>query len=302
MKRIVEAKKLYDGLNTVRDLIDNSAKLYGNKAFIKYLNGDSVEEKSFITLRENSLALCRYIRSICPERMHIAIIGKTSYEYITALTGILVSGNVFLPFAPNTSADEAVMLFEDGDVDALFYESDYEETAQKILSKYDKLKVAVNMGDADWFADIYERFSSQSEYANLSDVEIDPYECAAIIYTSGTTGIRKGVMLSSANLIANVTYPEIELSSDDVYLSVLPMHHIFCFSCDYFKPLIDGLTVCLNGEISNIGRSLSIFQPTTMRLVPMICESLIRKVNILQKRFPELHVTSQECRERRYRC
>ena len=204
-RRIAEIKEMYQGINTVRDLIDNSAKLYGDKPFIKYLNGDDIVEKSFITLRENSLALCRYIRSICPDKMHIAIIGKTSYEYITALTGILVSGNVFLPFAPNTSAEEAVMLFEDGDVDALFYESEYEETARQIKDKYDRLKVSVNMGDAEWFKDIYEKYSSDSEYALLSEIELNPEECAAIIYTSGTTGVRKGVMLSSANLIANVT-------------------------------------------------------------------------------------------------
>ena len=210
MERFAEIKELYKGINTVRDLIDNSAKVYGDKPFIKYLNGDEIVEKSFITLRENSLALCRYIRDLCPDRMHIAVIGKTSYEYITALTGTLVSGNVFLPFAHNTSAEEAATLFEDGDVEALFYESDYEETAQQILQKYDRLKVAVNMGDSEWFKDKYEKYSSDSEYASLSEIELNPDDCAAIIYTSGTTGVRKGVMLSSSNLIANVTYPEIE--------------------------------------------------------------------------------------------
>ncbi|MBQ9851185.1 MAG: AMP-binding protein [Clostridia bacterium] len=288
LKNIFEINEVYASIHTVRDLIDSSAERFGDKAFIKYLSGDEIIEKSFVTLRENSLALCRYIRSICPERMHIAVIGKTTYEYITALTGTLVSGNVFVPLAPNTSAEEAVMLFEDGDVTAIFYESAYEETAKKIVEQYDKLKVVVNMGDAAWFDDIYKRFGSDSEYAQLSEIELDPKACAAIIYTSGTTGVRKGVMLSSENLIANVTYPEIELADDDVYLSVLPMHHIFCFSCDYFKPLLDGLTVCLNGEIANIGKNLAVFQPTTMRLVPMICETLIRKVNILHKRFPDL--------------
>ena len=73
---------------------------------------DEIIEKSFNTLRENSLALCRYIRCVCPDRMHIAVIGKTSYEYITAMTGALVSGNVFVPFAPNTTVEEGVNLFE----------------------------------------------------------------------------------------------------------------------------------------------------------------------------------------------
>ena len=110
----------YAKVNTVRDLIDLAAERYGDKPFIKYLEGDRITEKSFSELRSNSLALSRYIRSICPRRMHIAVIGKTTYEYITALTGTLVSGNVFVPFAPNISVNEACELFADGDVEALF--------------------------------------------------------------------------------------------------------------------------------------------------------------------------------------
>ncbi len=281
-------KDFYAKIRTVRDLIDNSAELYGNKTFIKYLDGEKIVEKSFVELRENSLAICRFIRSVCPERMNIAVIGKTSYEYITALTGTLISGNVFVPFAPSTTAEEACELFESGDIGAVFYENSYEETARAIKEKYGKLKTVVNMGDGAWFAEIYDKYSSSSQYAYLSDVELNPTECAAIIYTSGTTGKRKGVMLSSDNLLSNVTYPEFEMVDEEVYLSVLPMHHVFCFSADYFKPLLDGFTVCLNGDIGNIGRSLQAFEPTTMRAVPMICETLIRKVAILHKRFPEL--------------
>ena len=278
----------YSKIHTVRDLIDNSAETYGDKSFIKYLSGEKIIEKSFTELRENSLAICRYIRSVCPDKMHIAVIGKTTYEYITVLTGILISGNVFVPFAPNISAEEAVRLFEAGDIEAVFYESEFDDKVKEISRKYKKLKTIVNMGNADWFTKIYKKYSSTSEYAKLSEIELDPKECATIIFTSGTTGNRKGVMLSSENLIANITYPELELSADDVYLSVLPMHHIFCFSCDYFKPLLDGLTVCLNGNMADIGKNLSVFQPTTMRLVPMICETLIRKVNIIHKKYPEL--------------
>ena len=59
----------YAKVNTVRDLIDLAAERYGDKPFIKYLEGDGITEKSFSELRSNSLALSRYIRSICPRRM-----------------------------------------------------------------------------------------------------------------------------------------------------------------------------------------------------------------------------------------
>lgn len=286
----------YSKLHTVRDLLENSANVFGEKTFIKYFDGDEIAEKSFIDLRDNSLAICRYIRSVCPERMHVAIIGKTSYEYITAMTGALVSGNVFVPFAPNTTVEEGVELFEDGDIEALFYEDAFAETAKAIAEKYGKLKVCVNMGNADWFEDIYAKYGADSEYAALSEVELNPDDCVTIIYTSGSTGKRKGVMLSSTNLIANITYTEFEHDTHETLVSVLPMHHIFCFTSDYFKSLLEGFTVCLNGDITNLARSLQTFQPTTMRLVPMICETLIRKIAILHKRFPQL--TAREAAEK----
>ncbi len=289
-------KDFYERIRTIRDLIDNSAEMYGNKTFIKYLSGDDIIEKSFAELRENSLAVCRFIRSVCPKKMNIAVIGNTSYEYITALTGTLISGNIFVPFAQSTSAEEACELFENADIEAFFYENSYEEAAKKITEKYKRLKTVVNMGNADWFSEIYKKYSSASEYASLSEVELSESECAAIIYTSGTTGKRKGVMLSYKNLLSNVTYPEFEMIDEETYLSVLPMHHVFCFSSDYFKPLLDGITVCLNGDIGNIGRSLLRFNPTTMRAVPMICETLIRKVIILHKKFPSL--TPREAAEK----
>lgn len=290
--KVAELKKFYSQFHTVRDLIDIGAERFAGKPFIKYLNSsDEVVEKSFIDLRDNSLAICRYIRSVCPQKLHIGIIGKTSYEYITAMTGALVSGNVFVPFAPNITVDEAVALFDQGDIEALFYEAAFEETAKAIQERYGRLKVCVNMGNADWFADIYAKYGHDSEFAPLSEIELNPEDCATIIYTSGTTGKRKGVMLSSANLIANVTYTEFE-QADEVLLSVLPMHHIFCFTSDYFKSLLEGFTVCLNGDLSNMAKSLQIFQPTTMRMVPMIAETLMRKINILHKRFPQL-----TCRE-----
>ena len=191
----------YSKFHTVRDLIDNSAEIYGKKPFIKYLVDDEIIEKSFIDLKENSLAICRYIRSVCPERMHIAIIGKTSYEYITAMTGALVSGNVFVPFAPNTTVEEGVELFEAGDIEALFYEDEFAETAKAIAEKYGRLKVLVNMGNADWFADLYEKYGDNSEYASLSEVELNPEECATIIYTSGTTGKRKALCFLRQTLL-----------------------------------------------------------------------------------------------------
>ena len=79
---------------SVRELLDSGAEKYGDSTFIKFIRNDVVEERSFIKVRSDSLAVCRWIRSLSEKRMHVAIIGKSNYEYITCLSGILISGNV----------------------------------------------------------------------------------------------------------------------------------------------------------------------------------------------------------------
>ena len=68
-------------------------------------------------------------------------------------------------------------------------------------------------------------------------VHIDPHEdVVAIPYSSGTTGLPKGVMLTHANLVANIvqTAGALGLHEDDVMLGVLPFFHIY------------GMTVIMN--------------------------------------------------------
>ena len=138
-------------IQTVRELLDTAARDYGNRTFIKFADGDNIIEKSYITLRDNSYAISRYIRSFSQERMHIAIIGKTNYEYLTCLTGILISANVSVPFAPDISVEEACDLFERADIDMLFYEDDFEPSAKEISRRYGKFKNMVNLGSRETF-------------------------------------------------------------------------------------------------------------------------------------------------------
>lgn len=276
---------------TVRDLIDRGAQIYEDKTFIKFVRDGKIEERSYRTTQQNALAVCRWIRSLSQSRMHVALISKTSYEYITCLTGILISGNVAIPFSPDISATEATKLLERADVDLLLFENEFSDKAAKIKEGYPGLKYAVNIGDESYFNHIYQTYDNHSKFASLSDFEVEPDDCACMIYTSGTTGVRKGVMLSTNALVGNIMYHDYStdiFNETDVALSVLPMFHIYCFTGDYLKNLKDGLQVALNGSLRDIVTNLTLFEPRVMRVVPMIAQTLLRRVKAVLARNPDM--------------
>ena len=278
---------------TVRELLDSRADMYGDSVFIKFLRNNHVEERSFSRVRSDSLAICRWIRHFSRERMHIAIISKSNYEYITCLTGILISGNVAIPLNPDITAAEAAELSERADVDIILYEDEFSNRISEFKALYPRIKDCVNLGNHEKFEAIYETYSDNSEFAELSDVTADKNACSVIIFTSGTAGIKKGVMLSGSSLVGNMMYKDY---CDDIFvqnsiaMSVLPMYHIYCFTGDYLKNLKDGLQVCLNGSIRELNSNLLLFEPAVMRVVPMIAQTLLNRVKAKRARNPEMSV------------
>lgn len=273
---------------SVRDLLIESARKYGDETFIKYIKDGEINEKSFVQIKNDSLCVCRMIRHITERRINIAVIGKTSYEYLVFCSGVLTSGNVFVPFAPEISVNEASELFERADIEMLLCEDDFGDRAKQLLEICPKLKNICCFGRAD---EIYEHYSAESEFSSLSEKEEDKEQCAVIIYTSGTTGVKKGVMLSMNALVGNIMYREYctdIFKEGTVALSVLPMYHTFCFSGDYLKNLKDGLQVCLNGEFKDLADNLKCFEPKVIRVVPMIAQSLLGKIKIILRRNPDL--------------
>lgn len=280
----------YEITPTIREMLDNAAAVYNKKTFIKFIREDVIVERSFAGVREDSLAFCRYIREICGCGEHIALISKSSYEYITCLTGVLISGNVAIPMPPDTSTENAVRLLNDADVTVVLYGEEFADKIEEVKKHCPQIRLVHDLGDYKDFEAVFSKYNSNSVYAHLSDYKVDPYSCALIIYTSGSTGDRKGVMLSTYALVENMMFkPHSDyVFNDDVLLSVLPMYHIFCFVSDYLGPLMHGNTLCLNGEMRDLFKNMLLFKPGTMRIVPMIAQAILARINAVAAKNPEL--------------
>lgn len=274
---------------TIRDLLDIAPKKHNDRTFIKYIQNGEIIEKKFSEVRNDGLAVCRKLRHEIPERTHIAIISKSTYEYIVCMTGVLTAGHVAVPIDPDSKAEDIAAIINDSDSTALLYGEEFAEYVDAVKKLCPKVRFEMVINPAN-FAEIYEEFSEASEYAALSDVKMDPDACALIIYTSGTTGDKKGVMLSCEALVSNLIfepYSDIVVRVDTV-LSVLPLHHIFCFITGYIGPLHIGNCVCLNGDMRDLFKNMLIFKPNQIRIVPLIAQGMLARIRAVQAKHPEL--------------
>lgn len=110
--------------------------------------------------------------------------------------------------------------------------------------------------------------------------ELAPETLATICFTSGTSGRPKGVMLSHANIVANVEQCRATglARDDDVFLSILPLSHMFERTGGYYLPLAIGAKVAYSRGIPQIPEDLVSQSPTAMFAVPRIFEKFNAKV------------------------
>jgi len=114
----------------------------------------------------------------------------------------------------------------------------------------------------------------------LRTVEGAPDELATLVYTSGTTGHPKGVMLSHRNILSNAysCSRTVSVTSDDVFLSFLPLSHALERSVGYYLPMMAGATVAYARSIPQLSEDLLSVRPTILISVPRIYERIYTKL------------------------
>ncbi|NNM67619.1 MAG: AMP-binding protein [Spirochaetales bacterium] len=111
---------------------------------------------------------------------------------------------------------------------------------------------------------------------------------ASILYTSGTTGVPKGVVLTHANLVANVrSGAEIaQIHPGDRLLSLLPLAHAYEGTLGFLIPMACGGQItylCKPPSPTVLLPALAGVRPHLMLTVPLFIEKVVR-----QKVFPVL--------------
>jgi len=109
---------------------------------------------------------------------------------------------------------------------------------------------------------------------------INNQDLCSLVYTSGTTGEPKGVMLTQEGFIIDIFNSEsvLNLYADDVFLSFLPLSHLYERLAGHWCPLYRGATIYYAQSIETVIQDIAEARPTVMVSVPRLYEKVAATV------------------------
>ncbi len=273
---------------TLPALINRSIELYAEKdalgwagqEMMTYTDLNQKIMQIVTTLQENGIS----------KGDKVVLLSQNMPNWAVAYFGITYFGAIVVPVLPDFHKSDVHHILRHSEAKAVFVSDAHLSTIEedensniKFVIKLDTLEIVDELTHTNYISKIKDKISSSSKELSKPDED----DIASLLYTSGTTGHSKGVMLSHKNLVTNAlsAFENIDLRSDDILLSILPLAHTFECTVGLTVPLVHGASINYIDKAptpSVLLKAFSIVKPTMMISVPLIIEK-IYKNKILAK-------------------
>lgn len=279
----------YENTKTVYDLVENAGKEHGDRVFLRYEDNDVVYDVTYRQFREECDAIAAWTKeqdAKVGHKVQVGLLGSSSHHYLAVMLGVMSNGNTVVPLDIQLDVDGLSDCLNRSDVDILFYDWEHHSLTEGAKERCPRVRSYISLQHGRHVPcsdNILKEFKGRTVTPRVAETD-----CAMILFTSGTTGRGKGVMLSNRNLIDNTfsstdkNHPE-----NEIYLNILPIHHVFCINSDVLVAMRYGILLCLNRDMSKLAEHLRLFEPTSFRAVPMVAKALYNRFCLLRKQNPD---------------
>ncbi len=271
----------YIEITDLKDMLKKSGEKYSKKIAYKIRQENGYKEITHSEVRKMVDGLGTKLIDMGLKDKRIAVIGENRYEWEIAYLSIVCGTGTVVPLDKSLPENELESLIERSKAEAIICSQKYVEILKKT-----KLKYIISMdleNDNDGIISQKRLISEgiqlvKSGDTSFTNAKIDNEKMSIMLFTSGTTSISKAVALSHKNICSNLMDISsiLDVNSSDVFLSFLPLHHVFECTVGFLFSLYVGAETVFCDGIRHIPENLAEYKVSVMASVPAIYERLFK--------------------------
>ena len=274
-------------ITDLKDMLNKTRSIYSNKIAYKIRKDEAYITFTHEQVRSMIDALGTALIDMGLKNKKIAVIGENRYEWEIAYLSIVCGTGIVVPLDKSLPGNELESLIQRSEVEAIFYSKKYEEILKNMkLNGVGKLKHLISMDLEEHEDGIYSEKELiktgtrliENGDRSFIDATINPNEMNIMLFTSGTTSKSKVVALSHNNICSNLMDIDsaLDVNSEDVFLSVLPIHHVFECTVGFLFSLYKGAQTVFCDGLRHIVENLNEYHVSVMACVPAIYERIFK--------------------------